>query len=74
MTTENSVPNRQPAPWNRGRLIGNNSCVPSTLKAWIDHILRIHLTLQPTPEGKIGLRHDRPIGLSSPLNKPVDLS
>ena len=39
----------------------NNFSVPSTLKAWIDHIVRIRRTFRSTPEGKIGLLRDRPL-------------
>ena len=39
----------------------NNFTVPSTLKAWIDHIVRIRRTFRSTPEGKIGTLHDRPV-------------
>lgn len=39
----------------------HNYTVPSSLKAWIDHVLRIHRTFTPTPEGKRGLLHDRPV-------------
>jgi FMN-dependent NADH-azoreductase len=39
----------------------NNFTVPSTLKAWIDHIVRIRRTFQSTPTGKIGLLRDRPL-------------
>jgi FMN-dependent NADH-azoreductase len=39
----------------------NNFTVPSTLKAWIDHIVRIRRTFRSTPEGKIGLLRDRPL-------------
>lgn len=39
----------------------NNYTVPSTLKAWIDHIVRIRRTFRSTPEGKIGLLSDRPL-------------
>ncbi len=39
----------------------NNFTVPSTLKAWIDHIVRIRRTFRSTPEGKIGLLRDRPV-------------
>jgi FMN-dependent NADH-azoreductase len=39
----------------------NNFTVPSTLKAWIDHIVRIRRSFRSTPEGKIGLLHDRPV-------------
>lgn len=45
----------------------HNFTVPSTLKAWIDHVVRIHRTFRPSPEGKIGLLRDRPafIAISS---------
>jgi FMN-dependent NADH-azoreductase len=39
----------------------NNYTVPSTLKAWIDHIVRIRRTFASTPEGKVGLLRDRPV-------------
>lgn len=40
----------------------HNFTVPSVLKAWIDHVLRIHRTFAPTPEGgKRGLLRDRPV-------------
>jgi FMN-dependent NADH-azoreductase len=39
----------------------NNFSVPSTLKSWIDHIVRIRRTFRSTPEGKIGLLHDVPV-------------
>lgn len=39
----------------------HNYTVPSSLKAWIDHVLRIGRTFVPTPEGKRGLLHDRPV-------------
>lgn len=39
----------------------HNYTVPSSLKAWIDHVLRIHHTFMPTPEGKRGLLPDRPV-------------
>ena len=38
----------------------NNFTVPSTLKAWIDHIVRIRRTFRSTPAGKIGTLRDRP--------------
>lgn len=43
----------------------NNFSVPSTLKAWIDHIVRIRRTFQSTPAGKIGLLRDRPVIVAS---------
>ena len=39
----------------------NNFTVPSTLKAWIDHIVRIRRTFRSTSQGKIGLLRDRPV-------------
>ena len=39
----------------------NNFSVPSTLKSWIDHIVRIRRTFRSTPEGKIGMLRDRPV-------------
>jgi FMN-dependent NADH-azoreductase len=39
----------------------NNFSVPSTLKAWIDHIVRIRRTFRSTPEGKIGMLPDIPV-------------
>ncbi len=39
----------------------HNFTVPSSLKAWIDHVLRIHRTFVPTPDGKRGLLRDRPV-------------
>ena len=38
----------------------NNYTVPSTLKAWIDHVVLIRRTFASTPAGKIGLLRDRP--------------
>jgi FMN-dependent NADH-azoreductase len=39
----------------------NNFTVPSTLKAWIDHVVRIRRSFRSSPQGKIGLLHDRPV-------------
>lgn len=39
----------------------NNFTVPSTLKAWIDHIVRIRRTFRSTEGGKVGLLYDRPL-------------
>ncbi|HEY4065702.1 MAG TPA: NAD(P)H-dependent oxidoreductase, partial [Burkholderiaceae bacterium] len=39
----------------------HNYGVPSVLKAWIDHVVRIHRTFAPTPQGKQGLLQDRPV-------------
>jgi len=38
----------------------HNFTVPAALKLWIDHVLRIHRSFTPTPEGKVGLLKDRP--------------
>lgn len=43
----------------------NNFTVPSTLKAWIDHIVRIHRTFRLTQQGKFGLLRDRPLLIAS---------
>ena len=42
----------------------HNLTVPSTLKSWIDHVVRINRTMCPTPEGKVGNLHDRPVYLA----------
>jgi FMN-dependent NADH-azoreductase len=39
----------------------NNFTVPSTLKAWIDHIVRIRRTFRSSPDGKVGMLRDRPL-------------
>jgi len=39
----------------------NNFTTPSTLKAWIDHIVRIRRTFRSTLAGKIGMLRDRPL-------------
>jgi FMN-dependent NADH-azoreductase len=39
----------------------NNFGIPSVLKAWIDHILRVGRTIKLTPAGKAGMLHDRPV-------------
>jgi FMN-dependent NADH-azoreductase len=38
----------------------HNFTVPSALKAWIDHVVRINRTFRNTPQGKQGLLRDRP--------------
>ena len=45
----------------------HNLTVPSTLKAWIDQILRAGRTFRSTPAGKVGMLRDRPvfIGIAS---------
>jgi FMN-dependent NADH-azoreductase len=39
----------------------HNFTVPSVLKAWLDHVVRIGVTFDYTPEGKIGTLADRPV-------------
>jgi FMN-dependent NADH-azoreductase len=39
----------------------HNFTVPSALKAWIDHIVRIRRTFNVTAEGKAGALRDRPV-------------
>jgi FMN-dependent NADH-azoreductase len=39
----------------------HNFTVPSVLKAWIDHVVRVRRTFNVTPGGKVGLLRDRPI-------------
>jgi FMN-dependent NADH-azoreductase len=39
----------------------HNFTVPSTLKAWIDHIVRVRRTFNVTPQGKVGTLRDRPV-------------
>jgi FMN-dependent NADH-azoreductase len=39
----------------------HNFTVPSALKAWIDHIVRIRRTFNATMEGKVGTLCDRPV-------------
>lgn len=39
----------------------HNYTIPSSLKAWVDHVLRIGHTFAPSPEGKRGLLRDRPV-------------
>ena len=39
----------------------HNFTVPSALKSWIDHVVRINRTFRSTPTGKIGLLKDRPL-------------
>lgn len=38
----------------------HNYTVPSNLKAWIDHVVRVYRSFQPTRQGKIGTLRDRP--------------
>src|SRR5471030_523192 len=39
----------------------HNFTVPSALKAWLDHVVRIGVTFNPTREGKVGTLADRPV-------------
>ena len=39
----------------------HNLTVPSALKAWIDHVVRVRRTFNVTPDGKVGALHDRPV-------------
>lgn len=39
----------------------HNFTVPSTLKAWVDHIVRVRATFAITPQGKTGTLRDRPV-------------
>jgi FMN-dependent NADH-azoreductase len=39
----------------------HNFTVPSVLKAWIDHIVRIRRTFNVTRDGKVGALRDRPV-------------
>jgi FMN-dependent NADH-azoreductase len=39
----------------------HNFTVPSSLKAWIDHVVRVRRTFHVTPQGKVGALRDRPV-------------
>jgi len=39
----------------------HNYTVPASLKAWIDHIVRVGRTFTSTPTGKVGRMADRPV-------------
>jgi FMN-dependent NADH-azoreductase len=39
----------------------HNFTVPSVLKAWIDHVVRVGRTFRTTPNGKAGMLRDRPV-------------
>jgi FMN-dependent NADH-azoreductase len=39
----------------------HNFTVPSSLKAWIDHVVRVRHTFRITAEGKLGNLDDRPV-------------
>jgi FMN-dependent NADH-azoreductase len=38
----------------------HNYTVPATLKSWLDHVVRIGRSFDPTPRGKVGRLRDRP--------------
>jgi FMN-dependent NADH-azoreductase len=35
--------------------------VPSSLKGWVDHVVRVRRTFDVTPQGKVGTLRDRPV-------------
>jgi FMN-dependent NADH-azoreductase len=39
----------------------HNFTVPSALKAWIDHVVRVRWTFDVTTQGKVGRLYDRPV-------------
>jgi FMN-dependent NADH-azoreductase len=39
----------------------HNLTVPSALKAWLDHVVRVRRTFDLTSDGKKGMLHDRPV-------------
>ena len=39
----------------------HNYTIPSSLKAWIDQVLRVGRTMTSTPAGKVGMLQDRPV-------------
>ena len=39
----------------------HNFTVPSALKAWIDHVVRVRRTFNVTADGKVGALRDRPV-------------
>lgn len=43
----------------------HNFTVPASLKSWIDHVVRPGRTFKPTPNGKVGLLHNRPVFVMS---------
>ena len=49
----------------------HNYSVPSTLKAWIDHIVRIRVTFIGTPQGKRGVLRDRPVYIAIASGGPI---
>lgn len=43
----------------------HNYTVPSALKAWVDHVLRVRHSFNATRQGKVGLLADRPVFLAA---------
>lgn len=41
-----------------------NFSIPSSLKAWVDHVCRAGVTFRYTENGPLGLLHDRPVYLA----------
>jgi FMN-dependent NADH-azoreductase len=39
----------------------HNFTIPSVLKAWIDHVVRVRWTFDVSPQGKVGKLDDRPV-------------
>lgn len=39
----------------------HNYTIPSGLKAWIDHVVRVRRSFHSTPQGKVGILPDRPV-------------
>lgn len=39
----------------------HNYTAPAALKLWIDHVVRVRKTFNISPNGKIGMLHDRPV-------------
>jgi FMN-dependent NADH-azoreductase len=39
----------------------HNYTVPSGLKTWIDHVVRVRRSFRSTPQGKVGILPDRPV-------------
>ncbi|MYM69337.1 flavodoxin family protein [Pseudoduganella sp. FT55W] len=50
----------------------HNFTVPSSLKAWLDHVVRIGVTFNSTSEGKIGTLPDRPVYIAISRGGPRD--
>ncbi|MDP9912460.1 FMN-dependent NADH-azoreductase [Variovorax boronicumulans] len=39
----------------------HNYTIPSVLKAWVDHVVRVNRTFKSMPQGKVGSLRDRPV-------------